>query len=72
MKKLCPTCNGKGSIPDPKCIGIPMAYCGPNGERCPEVMCQSCNGSGWIEESFKWIDKKEWDFALRGNINEDN
>ena len=34
MTKLCPTCFGKGSIPDPKCVGVPMLYSGPNGEGC--------------------------------------
>lgn len=24
MKVLCPTCNGKGSIPDPKNLGVVM------------------------------------------------
>lgn len=52
MKILCPTCAGKGFIPDPKING-PICYCGPNGERWPEIMCQSCGGSGWI------LDNKE-------------
>ena len=58
MRKLCPTCNGKGSIPDPKLIGMAIGYCGPNGERCPEVYCQTCDGSGWIyvAESINKID----------------
>jgi len=50
MKILCPTCQGKGSIPDPRCIGIVMSYSGPNGESCPYIICQTCNGTGWIEE----------------------
>lgn len=53
MKKPCPTCGGKGTIPDPKCIGTSISYCGPNGERVPEVFCQSCDGSGWVESSDK-------------------
>lgn len=48
MMILCPTCGGKGSIPDPKCIGIPMLYVGPNGEGCPYVFCNSCGGTGWV------------------------
>lgn len=52
MKKiLCPTCSGKGTIDDPKCMGITMGYCGPNAERFPQVICQTCNCSGWIEIS---------------------
>lgn len=51
MKKLCPTCGGKGSIPDPKCNNMAIGYCGPNGERVPHVFCQSCGGSGWVDSS---------------------
>lgn len=50
MRILCPTCGGKGSIPDPKCLGIPMGYVGPNGEVCPYVFCQTCSGGGWVNE----------------------
>jgi DnaJ-class molecular chaperone len=49
MKVLCPTCHGKGTIPDPKCSGMAMSYCGPNGEGVPQVICQSCGGTGWVE-----------------------
>lgn len=49
MRVLCPTCGGKGSIPDPKCSGF-MNYCGPNGETSPHVYCQTCGGSGWVEQ----------------------
>lgn len=48
MKKLCPTCCGRGSIVDPKCYGMIIGYCGPNGETMPMIMCQTCGGSGWI------------------------
>jgi len=48
MKVLCPTCNGKGTINNPKCNDMAMNYCGPNGETAPQVICQTCNGSGWI------------------------
>lgn len=51
MKKLCFTCGGKGSIPDPKYIGISINYSGPNGETVPYVRCQSCGGSGWVDSS---------------------
>ena len=50
MRILCPTCNGTGTISDPKCIGKCMCYSGPNGETIPQVMCQSCWGSGWVEQ----------------------
>lgn len=48
MRTLCPTCNGKGSINDPQYLGVPMMYCGKNGETCPQTTCQTCNGEGWI------------------------
>ncbi len=51
MKILCPTCDGKGTIDDPKCIGRVMSYSGPNGETCPQVTCQSCYGEGWVEQA---------------------
>ena len=44
--------GGKGSIPDPKCTGF-INYCGPNGEACLEVPCQSCGGAGWIDIVIK-------------------
>ncbi len=45
---LCPTCNGKGRIPDPTIDG-PLSYCGPDGEGWPLVTCRTCNGTGWVE-----------------------
>ncbi len=53
MKVLCPTCGGKGAIPDPKCVGLTMSYCGPNGEAVPYVCCQTCGGTGWVNETSK-------------------
>lgn len=53
MRVLCPTCCGKGSIPDPKLIGVPMCYVGPNGEGCPHVFCQTCSGSGWVSHECR-------------------
>jgi hypothetical protein len=47
MQILCPTCHGKGLIDDPKITGV-LCYCGPNGESCPQVICMSCGGSGWV------------------------
>lgn len=49
MRVLCPTCGGKGTINDPKITGT-ISYCGPNGENCPQVICQSCGGTGWVEK----------------------
>lgn len=48
MRKLCPTCHGKGTIDDPKCGGL-ISYSGLNGETVPQVTCQSCGGSGWAD-----------------------
>ena len=48
MQVVCPTCGGRGSIPDPKCLYRPMCYVGPNGESVPHVMCWTCCGQGWI------------------------
>ena len=49
MKRLCPTCGGKGTIADPKCSGL-ISYSGPNGETVPQVTCQTCGGSGWVDD----------------------
>ena len=49
MKVLCPTCHGKGSIPDPQCSGTTVSYFGQEGETVPYVICQTCGGAGWIE-----------------------
>lgn len=46
---LCPTCGGKGTIPDPQYFGRMMGYCGPNGERSPHCQCRTCVGTGWIK-----------------------
>lgn len=46
---LCPTCHGKGKIPDPVPEG-PMSYCGPNGEAWPMICCRTCHGTGWVHE----------------------
>ena len=54
MKTLCPTCGGKGTIDDPQAPNV-LNYCGPNGERCPQVTCQTCDGSGWIT----WLNRDE-------------
>lgn len=43
----CPTCNGRGDIVDPKLGDGPHWIGGP----LPRVTCQSCGGSGWIEDN---------------------
>ena len=42
MKKLCPTCGGKGWIKNPE-------------ERATstQIACQTCNYSGWVETDDK-------------------
>jgi len=47
MRTLCPVCNGRGTINDPIPCG-PMSYSGPNGESWPQIVCQNCDGSGWV------------------------
>ncbi len=49
MQFLCPTCRGKGRIPDPNCIGRLMMYCNPHtGDSFPHIPCRSCGGDGWV------------------------
>jgi|GEM_PF-4355461 len=50
---LCPTCHGKGTIPDPQYIGVVMGYVGRNGERFPHINCRTCAGQGWVIDSTK-------------------
>lgn len=50
MRTICPVCNGKGTVNDPTYFGQFMAYCGPNGESCPQVQCQNCSGQRWVGE----------------------
>ncbi len=50
MQVLCPTCHGNGSIPDPKNVEETMSYCGPNGESVPYIICQTCNGTGFLDK----------------------
>ena len=50
MKILCPTCHGKGTIDDPKCYGKVMCYLDEDGNAFPQVPCQTCGGSGWVEQ----------------------
>jgi hypothetical protein len=48
MQSICPTCGGKGSIPDPQQQCASMNYNGPNGETVPRTFCRMCGGSGWV------------------------
>lgn len=49
MLIICPTCRGKRTIDDPTVTGAIM-YCDQQGNRVPQVTCQSCAGSGWCED----------------------
>ena len=49
MEVLCPTCHGKGTVNDPKCMGKVMYYCDTAGNEFPQVICKTCNGTGWID-----------------------
>lgn len=46
----CPTCARLGRIPRAYPSGTVLMYCGPNGERVPYDICQTCGGSGWVIE----------------------
>ena len=48
MRKKCGVCFGKGQVDNPKYYGQMMGYCGPNGERCPQMNCPNCQGQGWV------------------------
>ena len=48
MRTYCPVCSGKGTIDDPKCLGVVMAYCGRNGERVPQIICPNCWGAQFV------------------------
>ncbi len=50
MKLLCPTCHGKGTRDDPKCIGKPMRFLDQDGNAIPQVACQTCDGTGWVDK----------------------
>lgn len=50
MTVLCPTCHGRGSVPNPSIAG-PMYYSDPNGWSWPQVICQTCGGTGRIRAS---------------------
>lgn len=50
MRVPCPTCNRLGRVPKAYPAGTAMSYCGPNGESWPHETCQSCMGSGWVND----------------------
>ena len=45
MRKLCPVCNGKGTVDDPMWATRPIWYV--TGSSCPQIQCQNCFGTGW-------------------------
>ena len=49
MRVLCPTCHGKRTINDPT-LHEPMAYLDKDGNSWPQVPCQTCGGSGWVDK----------------------
>ncbi len=50
-RSICPTCKGKGWIPNPQVPG-PQAYYNHNtGSSWPEMQCPNCKGSGFIGKS---------------------
>ena len=57
MEVLCPTCHGKGTVNDPKCMGKVMYYCDTAGNEFPQVICKTCNGTGWIKR-ISWCPTK--------------
>lgn len=50
MRIPCPTCKRLGTVDKAMPAGTVMGYCGPNGERWPQETCQSCMGSGWVND----------------------
>ena len=50
MRIPCPTCHRKGRVP--KIFDGPMSYYNPHtGESWPHETCQTCMGSGWVNDS---------------------
>ena len=50
MRVPCPMCKRLGRVPKAYPDGTVMAYCGPNGESWPHETCQTCMGSGWVND----------------------
>lgn len=48
MRTYCPVCRGKGTIDDPKCLGMLILYCGPDAERVPQMTCPNCFGAQFV------------------------
>jgi hypothetical protein len=46
----CPTCKRLGKVSKAFPAGTAMSYCGPDGERWPHETCQTCMGSGWVND----------------------
>jgi DnaJ-class molecular chaperone len=40
-RKICPTCNGRGKIKNPKTMGYYVPY-------MKDIICPNCNGEGFI------------------------
>ena len=49
MRIPCPTCHRKGRVPI--IHDGPMCYSGRNGENWPHETCQTCMGSGWVNDA---------------------
>lgn len=50
MRVPCPTCGRLGRVPKAYPDGAVIGYCGMNGERVPHETCQSCAGTGWVND----------------------
>lgn len=56
-RTICPVCNGKGRIPNPKSLGGEVPF-------CREITCPNCQGEGFIgipdnlTKPQKYISKK--------------
>lgn len=48
MRTKCPVCGGLGTVNKSFGDGMVMGYCGPNGERWPQEICQNCGGAQWV------------------------
>jgi hypothetical protein len=47
----CPTCGRKGTVDKRFGPGVSMGYYNPNtGDTWPQETCQSCMGSGWVND----------------------
>lgn len=46
MRVKCPTCDGFCKVRDERIV-YPVPYERAN---CPFVVCETCGGSGWVEQ----------------------